>query len=151
MTNKLNYGYLDLRFSLFDLSLTITLHGQPLFKSSFLKFFHDNHTFAPVRKPPSNTIPLFAATLDYIAKNTMFHGTASQFLRALDLSVDHAIKNSHHWPTQPNHFARKLRQLIPTLRAHDIEIISKRDGHGSKRILSIRRRPSLGIDLKGNE
>ena len=68
-----------------------------------------------------------------------WRGTATELQKALNHIVDDSIKRSRAWPGGPQALSRRLRRMAPALRAAGIEYTEGEEGHGKKKIKTLRK------------
>jgi hypothetical protein len=65
-------------------------------------------------------------------------GTATELLKVLDFYADDAIKRTKAWPGGPQVLSKKMRRLAPALRSAGIEYSEGEEGHGKKKVKTLR-------------
>jgi hypothetical protein len=68
---------------------------------------------------------------------TMWTGTASDLLGALNARVDEQVRKSKSWPNSAHKLSGRVRRLETFLRKTGIEISHSKEGHGRARTIWI--------------
>jgi hypothetical protein len=87
--------------------------------------------------------PIAAAVRALMATRTVWTGTASDLLGALDEAAGDRVVKSKTWPGSPGALARRLRRAATFLRKIGIEIGFGRDGRARTRTIHITTVPAL--------
>lgn len=66
-------------------------------------------------------------------------GTSSELLEALGKHVSDEVKRSKAWPKAPNALSARMNRLAPQLRSRGIEYSEREEGHGKRKVKTLRR------------